>query len=65
MNSKKLNEGFTYVIIGIVFFLLTFDFIFPFIMHVMKGIFYITTAVTIFGGSVTIFESLNKKDKDV
>lgn len=60
MNNKILHEGIMYVVIGMMFFLVTLDIIFPFIMFMMKVIFYIVSGLALIGGINTIIKSFKK-----
>lgn len=64
MNKTRYNDGIFYGFLGIVFILLTLEAIFPIVMAIMKGIFYILGILLIMGGLVEIKDSFNKKKSD-
>lgn len=61
MNTKRYNDGILYGFIGTLCLLLTIDLVFPLVMCIMKGIFYIMGTLMIVGGLIQIKDSFKKK----
>ena len=62
--KSRLNEGMAYIMFGLFFLLITIDLLFPFIMFIMKGIFYIIGGLSIIGGTINMIDSLKNKNNN-
>lgn len=60
---NKYKDGIVYIFLGIIFFLITLDVIFPFVMLIMKLIFYCLSGLLVIGGFMQINDSRKKKQK--
>ena len=65
MNKKRYNDAIFYILIGIMFLLLTLDIAFPIIIAIIKGVFYIIGILLIVGGLVEIKDSFKKKKDEI
>lgn len=61
MDSKKYNDGLVFLVLGIIFLLITINVIFAFIMFMMKAVFIILGILCVTGGLVNIRDSFKKK----
>lgn len=58
---RKCNDGILWIFFGLSFFLLTFNLIFPFVMFMMKLVFYCIGGLCIIGGAMQIYDDIKKK----
>ena len=61
MNTRRYNNGIMYVFLGLIFFFVTLDVIFPYVMILMKILFYAIGSIVVIGGFLEIKDSLKKK----
>ena len=61
MNTRRYNNGIMYIFLGLVFFLVTLDIIFPYVMFLMKLVFYSIGTIVIIGGILEVKDSYKKK----
>lgn len=62
MNTRRQNDAIFYIFIGIIFLLATIDIVFPIVMAMMKGVFWLIGGFMILGGAIQIKDSFKNKN---
>lgn len=66
INKEDFKEALTFLWISIIFFLVTVDAAFPFIIFMMKVVFYIIGSLMLLLGITTMYKAIfGKKRKDI